>query len=96
MIINDLDFMRVAVPPEKADAKLVIDANTVLAPAVTVQRFQTICRKNGQVPELRRTVNHGQLPQGYPAQIRREAPRFAAPPQFLGARISKALNHKPE
>lgn len=39
MIINNLDGMRVAIPPEKTDSELIIHSNAMLPLAAAVQRF---------------------------------------------------------
>jgi len=40
MVVHDLHIVSISVPPCKADAVLVVNANTVLAPAITLQGFQ--------------------------------------------------------
>jgi hypothetical protein len=42
MIVGDLDVVRVAVFPSKADPPLVVDPNAVLAPAIPLECHQAI------------------------------------------------------
>lgn len=48
MIVHDLDVRRSLVGPAKAKAVLVIDTNTELSFAITLQRFQSIARRRAQ------------------------------------------------
>src|SRR5437899_2348957 len=50
VIVDNLDLLRVAVLPPKADAPLVVDANAVLTLSVTAQCFEPIARRDAQVP----------------------------------------------
>lgn len=45
VVIDDLDVPHAVLGPDEADAKLVVDANAVLALAVSRQRFQPVARR---------------------------------------------------
>ena len=49
MVIDDLDVVCVSVRPAEANAPLVVDADAVLAPAVALQHFQPVSRRDEQV-----------------------------------------------
>src|SRR5439155_12128267 len=49
VIVDNLDIVRVSVLPPKADAPLVVDANTVLTLSITAQRFEPIAGLDAQV-----------------------------------------------
>jgi hypothetical protein len=49
VIVNNLDVVRVAVAPPKADTPLVVDANPMLALPVAAQRFEPVARRDAQV-----------------------------------------------
>jgi hypothetical protein len=46
MIVNDLNFASIASLPNEADAILIVNPNAVLPHPASLQRFQTIARKN--------------------------------------------------
>jgi len=86
VVIDDLDFVGAAVPPRKAKAPLVIDADTVLALAIALQALQAVSRQQRERSHVRSRVQHVQFPQaltlnglkpayGFPAE---EALRISA------------------
>jgi hypothetical protein len=62
MIVDDLDIVSVAIFPNEANAPLIINANTVLTPAVASQRFQAVARGSQQVLQRSRAMEVKQLP----------------------------------
>ena len=59
MVIDNLHIVGIPVSPDKTDAPLIVDANTVLPFSVAFKRFQVISRGRGKVTKLR---GHIQLP----------------------------------
>jgi len=51
MIVNNLDLIGVAGVPAKTNSPLIIDPNTVLAPAISVELLKAIAGRNPQVIE---------------------------------------------
>jgi hypothetical protein len=93
VVVHDLDVVRITFTPQKADTPLIVDADTVLAIPVTVQRFEPIARRRRQVPQLRRAVQLPQLSSGYLLDGLK-SPAAAAMKQPLGFLAAKRLNHK--
>jgi len=62
MIINDFHVMSISFYPFKTDAPLVIDADTVLSFAIASQTLQSVCRRDAQIVQILRVVEHTQLP----------------------------------
>jgi hypothetical protein len=60
VIVNDLNFVGVSIPPGETKSPLVVDANAVLSFASPMQRFQAIARWRRHVAQFRGAV---QLPQ---------------------------------
>jgi len=58
MIINYLDLIDVALFPNKADSPPVIDSDTILPQAVSLEGFQTVSGRNPQVIKVSRLVEH--------------------------------------
>jgi len=63
VVIHDLDFVGVAVAPGKAQAPLVIDADTVLALTIALQALQPVSRQQREGSHVRSRVQHVQFPQ---------------------------------
>lgn len=45
VVVNEFDLVRVAVQPSKADAPLIVDANTMLSGAITFELLEAIARR---------------------------------------------------
>jgi hypothetical protein len=93
MVVHDLNFVRIASIPDKADAVLIIDANAVLPFPVAAQSFQMISWRDSQIAQLRDSIQNEQLAFGYAMEIRRQSFALARPPKLLGSRIRKTLDH---
>jgi hypothetical protein len=62
VVICDLDFICIALPPDKADSPLIVDANTVLTLTVAVERLQPIAGRRREVAEFRSSIQLPQFP----------------------------------
>jgi hypothetical protein len=51
VVVDDLDILGIAVFEAKAQASLVIDANTVLPAAISVEGLEPIARRYAQIIE---------------------------------------------
>lgn len=71
----------------KADPKLVVDANAVLANAVPAEGFQMITGRNAQFFNLNDLVENPQLFEGRVTQIGRNSMTFACLPQQHCVRV---------
>ncbi len=56
MVIHDLNIVSIPLPPNKADAPLVVDSNAVLPAATAMQRFEPIARRRGQIAQVRSSI----------------------------------------
>jgi hypothetical protein len=61
VIVHNLDVFGATRGPAKAHAKLVIDANTVLARTIAFQRFQAIAGRDSQIIQSARDFQLSQL-----------------------------------
>jgi hypothetical protein len=73
VIIYNFDIVGIAIAPDKADAPLVVDADTVLPFAIASQRFQVIARRRPQIAKFGGDIQLPQLSLGQP---------FASPKAF--------------
>ena len=94
MVINDLNTLRMALSPEKANSPLVVDANAVLAPAVGLQCLQLVARWDAQAGKLGGRVDLKQLAPGDALDVA-EAGNRAAVKQGLGVCARERADHAP-
>jgi len=57
VVVNNLNIESVIVSPDKTDPPLIIDTNTMLTLAISVERLQPVSRRSYEVPQFRRTVD---------------------------------------
>ena len=76
MIINNFNVHRMTVLKNKAYSPLVIDADTVLASTVALERLQPIARRHPQFFYPDYTVKHSQFAQRNSLNINK--PRYAS------------------
>jgi hypothetical protein len=69
MVINNLNIFRAICRPTKADTKLVIDPNTPLTTAVTLQSFKPVSRGRSHVLKCCRKVELHELAQCLPLNL---------------------------
>jgi hypothetical protein len=62
--VHDLNVVGIAASPDEADAPLVIDANTVLAPAIALEGYQLVAGRGLQVFKDASPMQIEQLPAG--------------------------------
>ena len=77
MIVDDLDFVSVAVTPHEADAESIVDSNAVLSVPVTFERLQAVAWEDGQVRESMGRVQLRQLSLSNPRHCP-ESPRYVS------------------
>jgi hypothetical protein len=76
MIIDDLDVLRTSGGPGKADAKLVVDSDTVLSGTIALQCLKVIPWRNTQICDSLRYVQSVKLAASHSMQYcRKQLPR---------------------
>lgn len=93
MVVNDFDFVGIAVPPEEADAPLVIDPDAVPTFAVAFQGFQAIRGRNTKIFQDRRGIEHAELAARHLLDIGRQLPGNHSAPDLLRLFVGKAPDH---
>ena len=61
MIIDYFNIIHIVVPPDKADAPLLVDADAVLAEPVSFQALQSVARRNSQAVQGNNGIEQLQL-----------------------------------
>ena len=94
VIIDDLDLVRTVFPPAEANAPLVVDSDGVLAFAVSLESFQTVAGRDGEMFEFGDCMELGQFPQGYTLDVRRERARFPFTEEEGGLLAGEGTDHR--
>ena len=83
MIVNDLNFERVILPPLEANAPPVVYTDAVLALPIALQRLQPVSRQGRERSKIGRGVKHVELSKGCSLDRPKPANRLPAE-QALG------------
>ena len=94
VIVDDLNLVGIAIPPAKADAPLLVNANTVLAGSIAPELLQSITRRHAEVAELLGRVHRHKFPQHRALEIRRISSNGLASEQSLGIAIGEGMDHR--
>jgi hypothetical protein len=92
MAVDDLDVCRTAHRTAKAHAVPVVHADTVLADAVALERFEPVSRRHAQIVETPRDLQLPQLASRYRLDAR-EARDPSAARQRRGVGAAKRHDH---
>jgi hypothetical protein len=94
VVINDFDFVRIVLSPDKANPPLVVESDRVLTAPIALQRFEAVRRRNTQVLEPLRIVQEAQFSQCDNLNILRQ-PSTASPcPDYRRLVIVEADDHE--
>ena len=93
MVVYDFNFEGVARLPAKTNAPLVVNPNTMLALPVMLQGFEPVVRRNRQIPQNARIVEHSELAQGRRLDVDRQSAADFAQPDSLGLGAPEAPDH---
>lgn len=93
MVIDDLDLVRTVFPPADADAPLVVDSDGVLAFAVSLEDFQAVAGRDGEMFEFSDRVELGQYPQCNALDVRRERAGFPFTEEEGGLLAGEGTDH---
>jgi hypothetical protein len=66
VVVHDLNVLRIALTPRKADAPLVVDSDTVTPRAIAFQEFKLISRRHAKIFQPQRPMQVQQLPPSKP------------------------------
>lgn len=94
MVVNDFNFLWPGIRPDKAEPGLVVDADAVLAMAVSPERFQAIAWWDLQIAEAGCGIKDGELAQGGASEASK-APPWLSFKEGLGVAAAKRPDHNP-
>lgn len=94
VVVTDSDIFNVSIDPSKANAPLLVNANTVLSSTISLQRLQPIARWHPQKINTVSGLNETKLAERNRLNVRRQLLREDVIPNFLSFLVRKANNHK--
>src|SRR5262245_19003431 len=92
VVIDDFDIGRTLLGPHETDAPLIVDADRMLAGAVSRERLEPVRRRCTQVVEVAGVVEHVELSQRLSLDAA-EPLHERAHPKSLGSAIAKRSDH---
>ncbi len=96
MIVRNFNLVRISCAPFKANAPLVIDANTVLSRAIHRKFLKAVARWHAEIIELFGRIQDGQFTPSDAVQRGRKASRELTLKEQFSFSIPKALYHTNE
>ena len=94
MIIRDFNIKRVAAFPFETNPPLVVDSDTVLSFSVALQFFEAIRRRDSQVVNVDRIIDHPQFAQRHLLNVGWQFARSLASIDLLCFGISEGFDHR--
>ncbi len=94
MIVRYLDTFGITVVPDEAHSPLIIDPDTVLAPAIAFQCFETVGRRYPQIIQSSGIAEHTQLASGDFLDVSGQTLRYLAKPYPFGFPVLEPRNHQ--
>src|SRR5687767_14025875 len=80
VVVDDFDFVGMALSPDETDAPLIVDPDRMLPAAVASQGFEAIGRWNAQIGEALRRIEQTQPTQGGNLNVSGQTPAAAPLP----------------
>jgi hypothetical protein len=92
MVINNFDILRASPGPAEANPELLVDSNTVLTLAVTIQRFQHVSGRHFEIIQLACGLELPNFPQGNSLKVD-ESPDSSSTCQLLSILTFERYDH---
>src|SRR5699024_5713697 len=93
VVVSDLHLLRSGVRPYETDPPLVVDPDAVLSGPITLERLETVARRDSEVFERLCGPHLTQLAQRDPMDPRIDRPRALATPQPFGRVVAERYDH---
>src|SRR3954471_17035659 len=94
VVVDNFHLVRILVPPAEAQPPLVVDADAMLAGAVTWQLLQAIARRYPEIVQVLRGVKNKKLPKRGTLQSERPASNGFALEHPARDVVLEALDHR--
>ena len=96
VVVDDLDVECIGNAPHEADAPLVVDADTVLTGAISLQGFETIARGNAKVGEGIGRIENDELAKRDALETCRQPAQAMTVKERFRVGIAEGTYHRPE
>jgi hypothetical protein len=96
MVGNDLDLVRIAVLPAKADPPLIVETNTVLPDPIALELLEPVARRDTKVLEGLGGVHGSQFPQHDASEIGWISADRLPVEEARSIPVAEALDHAPK
>jgi len=93
MVVDDLDVVCIPRPPHETDPPLTIDADAMLPGPITLELLQPIGRRDPQVLDCCRRIEHPKLPQTQALDLPSQPLDPLPSEEALGVPVLEALDH---
>ena len=93
MVVDEFNVERITRAPAETDTPLLIHADAMLSRSVTLELFESVSRRDSEIVEDGRRIQHLEFPKGYALNIRPELSDGVAPKEALGVAVPEALDH---
>src|SRR5262245_2405237 len=93
VVVDDLDFVGIALSPDEADPPLVVDADRMLTAPIALQGLQPVARRHAKIIETDRVVEKTQFAQSNGLNVAREAAAAEACPDRGRFLVAVARDH---
>lgn len=93
MVVNDLNIVGIAIPPAEADPPLIVHTDTVLTHSASAESFQPIPRRHAKVVKHSGRIQHPELPERDPLNVRSESLDPLSVEQSLSIPVAEAPDH---
>jgi hypothetical protein len=93
MVVDDLDIVCVSRSPAETDPPLLVDADAVLAGAISLELLKAVARRNPEVVEDRRSIEHAELSESDPLNVTVQLPHREALEETFGIAVTEAFDH---
>jgi hypothetical protein len=93
VVVSDFNIKGVSLFPSETDSPLIVDADTVLARTITLQRFQTVAWWDPQILQLDSIFKEPKFPPRGFEQIIGKTLYPLSMPNTLREPVSEALDH---
>ena len=93
MVVDDFNFVRMSISPDKTDPPLVVDTNRMLAMSVLRQRLEAVAGRHSKVIERPRIVDETKLSERHGLDVRRKLSAAPSFPNCCGLGVTNARNH---
>ena len=93
MVVDDLDIVCVSGSPAETDPPLLVDSDAVLAGATSFEFLEAVARRDPEVVEDARSIEHAELSESGPLNVGAQLPYREALEEAFGVAATETLDH---